>query len=155
MKYNFCKTGLLAVACAASIWSAPVASAADVVVSSTNMGTIEQFSPGSDVIVRSETATDPIRYSTSTRTTYVDEDGAPVAVERISRGTPVTVHTVREGDRVFADRVVVRRAPSVVTERRTTTTTTRPLTDDERDAAEERIEARKERLEDLEDELDD
>lgn len=153
MRRNLLKTGAALVACAMSVWT--IQARADVTVSSTShIGTIEEFAPGADFVVRTESSTDPVRYSVSGRTVYVDETGAPVAVQQISRGTPVTVHTVREGDRVIADRVIVRRAP-VTTEQRTTTTTTRKLTDDEQDALEERIEKKKERLEKLEDELED
>jgi hypothetical protein len=115
-----------------------------VVSTSTSAGTISEFSPDT-IIVRSETSPEPIRYSYSKTTTYVDETGAPVSRELVKSGLPVTVHYVKEGDRMIANRVVVRRTttavpvetgaviekrvvvpqpPAVIEEKKTTTTTT-------------------------------
>jgi hypothetical protein len=111
---------------AAATLSATVLASADEVTTTTeSAGTISEFSPDSFVI-RSETAPAPIRYSSTKTTTYVDDTGAPVAVDVIKSGVPVTVHYIHEGDRVIADRVIVHRhvtsaAPGVVEERRTTT----------------------------------
>ena len=71
----------------------------------------------------------PVTYSASKTTTYVDEAGAPVSVETVRSGVPVTVHYVKEGDRMIANRVIVHKkvtsvAPTAVEESRTTTTTT-------------------------------
>jgi hypothetical protein len=73
----------------------------------TGSGTITEYAPGSpNIILRSEGAA-PIRYSVSRTTTFVDESGAPIAVERIAPGVPVTVQYVQEGDQMVASRVVV------------------------------------------------
>ena len=110
------------------------------VVTSTSIGTVSEYSPDA-LVIRSETATAPVRYVLSRDVTYVDEAGAPVSMEVVRSGAPVTVHYVREGERSVVRRVVVRRvatAPTVVTqqpatvvvpaapiiEKRTTTTTT-------------------------------
>jgi len=93
-------------------------------------GTITEFSPDT-IIVRSESAPQPIRYSYSKTTTYVDETGAPVTLETVKSGLPVTVYYTRVGDQLVANRVVVRKttttttpaAPAVI-EKKTTTTTT-------------------------------
>jgi hypothetical protein len=69
------------------------------------------------LVIRSESSTTPIRYGYTKSTTYVDETGAPVSLEAVKSGLPVTVHYVREGDRMIANRVIVRR---------TTTTTAAP-----------------------------
>jgi hypothetical protein len=96
----------------------------------TSAGTISEFSPDT-IVVRSETATDPIRYSYTKSTTYVDETGAPVSRELIKSGLPVTVYYVKQGDRMIANKVVVRKkttttttSPGAIEEKRTTTTTT-------------------------------
>jgi hypothetical protein len=123
----------------------PLASAQTAVSTSTTTtaGTISEFSPTSNtIIVRSETSPEPISYSYSKSTTYVDETGAPVSMETVKSGLPVTVHYIKEGDRMIANRVIVRRsttttggaavvekqtttaAPAVIEERKTTTTTT-------------------------------
>jgi len=95
----------------------------------TTAGTISEFSPDT-IVVRSETAAEPIRYSYSKTTTYVDETGAPVSRELIKSGLPVTVYYVKQGDRMIANKVIVRKktttttSPAAVEEKRTTTTTT-------------------------------
>ena len=84
----------------------------------TTAGTISEFGPKT-IIIRSETSPDPIRYGYRKTTQYVDESGQVVAREMIKPGVPVTVHYVREGDRLVADRVIVGKTT-------TTTTTTEP-----------------------------
>ena len=93
----------------------------------TSVGTISQF--GSDALtIQTTTDPAPIRYSFSQSTSYVDETGVPVAREMIKAGVPVTVHYVREGDRMIASRVVVRKTATATTtgptviERNTTVT---------------------------------
>lgn len=93
----------------------------------TTAGTISEFGPET-IIVRSETSPEPVRYSYTKTTTYVDETGAPVSIETVKSGLPVTVHYVKVGDRMVASKVIVRKtavkpAP-VVEEKKTTTTTT-------------------------------
>jgi hypothetical protein len=90
----------------------------------TNLGTITEFSPET-LVIRSETAAEPIRYHYSKTTTYVDETGAPVSIETVKSGLPVTVHYIKEGDRMVASKVIVRKAaPAATVEKKTTTTTT-------------------------------
>lgn len=94
----------------------------------TSAGTISEFGPET-IVIRSETAPEPIRYSYTKSTTYVDETGAPVTIETVKSGLPVTVHYTQVGDRMVASRVIVRRAtvpvaPPVVEKKTTTTTTT-------------------------------
>jgi hypothetical protein len=94
--------------------------------STSSAGTISEFSPDT-IIIRSETSPDPVRYSYSKTTTYVDETGAPVSIETVKSGLPVTVYYVREGDRMVASKVIVRKVVThapVIEEKHTTTTTT-------------------------------
>jgi hypothetical protein len=102
----------------------------------TSMGTISEFSPDT-ITVRSTSVAEPIRYRYTKTTTYVDEAGAPVSVELVKSGLPVTVHYVREGDQLVASRVIVRKAvapaPSVIEKKTTTTTTTTDKDDDDED----------------------
>ena len=93
-------------------------------------GTISEFSPET-IVIRSETSPEPLRYSYSKSTTYVDETGAPVTMETVKSGLPVTVYYSKVGDRLVANRVVVRKttvvtpaAPAVIEKKTTTTTTT-------------------------------
>ncbi len=85
-------------------------------------GTISEVSPN-NIVVRSETSSSPMSYSYTKSTTYVDETGAPVTIETVKSGLPVTVYYTREGDRMVADKVVVRK---------TTTTTSNPVTEEKR-----------------------
>lgn len=93
----------------------------------TSAGVISEFGPET-IIIRSETSPEPIRYVYSKTTTYVDETGAPVSIETVKSGLPVTVYYVKDGDRMVASKVIVRKAvvKSVPTieEKKTTTTTT-------------------------------
>jgi len=93
----------------------------------TSAGVISEFGPGT-IIIRSETSPEPLRYIYSKTTTYTDETGAPVSIETVKSGLPVTVYYVKDGDRMVASKVIVRKAvvKSVPTieEKKTTTTTT-------------------------------
>jgi len=94
----------------------------------TSAGTISEFGPEA-IVVQSTTSPEPIRYSYSKTTTYVDETGAPVSIETVKSGLPVTVYYTRVGDRMIASKVIVRKvvvvpAAPVIEEKKTTTTTT-------------------------------
>ena len=94
----------------------------------TSSGTVSEFGP-ERIVIRSETAKSPLGYTFTKTTTYVDEDGAPVSVETVKSGLPVTVYYTRDGDRMIANKVVVRRMANrerngAVEERTTSTTTT-------------------------------
>ncbi len=86
-------------------------------VTTESVGTVSEASPDS-IVIQSETISTPTNYSYSKKTTYVDETGAPVSMETVKSGLPVTVYYTREGDRMVADKVMVRKT--------TTTTTDRP-----------------------------
>lgn len=94
-------------------------------------GTISEFGPDT-IVIRSETSSAPMHYSYTKSTTYVDDTGAPVSIETVKSGLPVTVYYTLEGDRMVANKVVVRK---------TTTTTT------EKPAIEERIETKTKTIE--------
>jgi hypothetical protein len=91
----------------------------------TTTGTIDEFG-GNRIVIHSETSEDPITYSFTKSTTYVDESGAPVSIETVRSGLPVTVHYAKEGDGLVARKVVVKKTktrPGGTTETKTTTTT--------------------------------
>jgi len=97
-------------------------------VTTESTGTISEMSPDT-IVVRSETNSTPTNYSYTKSTTYVDEMGAPVSVETVKSGQPVQVYYTREGDRMVADKVVVRKTTTTterpgIEEKRTRTTTT-------------------------------
>jgi hypothetical protein len=118
----------------------------------TSRGAFTEFVPGSEtLVVRTDANPAPVRYVVTKQTTFVDETGAPVAVNRIAPGSPLSVQYTTSGDRLVASRIVVQRAPAAainpgtVQRSTTTTTTTRPLTHDEKEAIEEHREHQKER----------
>ena len=166
---------LVAVGC---FWSSQAFAQTTTSVTTTN-GAFTEYVPGSEtMVVRSETGTtSPLRYSVTKQTTIVDEAGAPVAIDRISPGSQLSIQYTGSGDRLVASRVVVQRAatatnavtsvPAVTGQQtNTTTTTTRDLTHEEKHAlkeerehqkkaAKEEIERQKEALDKAKDKLDD
>lgn len=166
---------LLAVGC---FWSSQAFTQTTTTVTTTN-GAFTEYVPGSEtMVVRSETGpTSPLRYSVTKQTTIVDETGAPVAIDRISPGSQLSIQYTGSGDRLVASRVVVRRAAAATTavtsvpagtgqQTNTTTTTTRALTHEEKHAlkeerehqkkaAKEEIEHQKDALDKAKDKLDD
>ncbi|GEP43442.1 hypothetical protein [Brevifollis gellanilyticus] len=102
-------------------------------------GTVADF--GADrIVVRSQSSPQPLPYTYTKTTSYVDEAGAPIAVDTVRSGVPVTVYYVKGADgALIASKVVVRRAaaavavPPVVETQRTTTTTTVPVPRDKDD----------------------
>jgi hypothetical protein len=102
----------------------------DTVTTTESAGTISDVGPGT-IVVRSETSSSPTNYSSTKSTTYVDDTGAPVSVETVRSGQPVTVYYTRDGDRMVADKVVVRKTTTttevpapIIQEKRTRTSTT-------------------------------
>ena len=95
-------------------------------------GTISQFSPDT-IVVKTTSSADPVSYSYSKTTTYVDQNGNAVSMETVKSGLPVTVYYTQDGDRMIASKVVVQSvatpsdapsAPVIETKKTTTTTTT-------------------------------
>lgn len=77
-------------------------------------------------LIKSEASPDPVSYTYSKTTTYIDEDGKPVDVSVVKTGVPVTVYYTKVGDAMVVSRVVVRKvkqAPTQEIERKKTTTT--------------------------------
>jgi hypothetical protein len=93
----------------------------------TSVGTISEFSPQT-IVIKTETSPDPVSYSYSKTTTYVDETGAPVSMTTVKSGLPVTVYYTQDGDKMVASKVIVRKtvtaAPAAPVTEKTTTTTT-------------------------------
>ena len=99
-------------------------------VTTETAGTISEVRPDT-IVIRTETSSSPIKYSSTKTTTYVDETGAPVSIKTVKSGLPVTVYYTREGDRMIANKVVIRKTTTTTTtgsgpieEKQTTTTTT-------------------------------
>jgi hypothetical protein len=92
----------------------------------TSAGTISQFSPDA-LVVKTTTSADPVSYSYTKTTTYVDENGNPVSSETVKSGLPVTVYYDQDGTKMVATKVVVRKAvlsdPAAPVTKETTMTT--------------------------------
>jgi hypothetical protein len=78
-------------------------------------GTVSSFNPDA-IAIQSDAASAPTSYSFSKTTTYVDESGNPVSIDVVKSGVPVTVYYDREGDRMVATRVVVKKSTTTTTE---------------------------------------
>jgi hypothetical protein len=167
MKTKITKIGAALLAVGICVCSAEARAQTTATVTTTR-GAFTEFVPGSEtVVVRTEPDTTPLRYVVTKQTTVVDETGAPVAVQRITPGSPLAVEYTTSGDRLVASRIIVQHGPvapagGVVEERTTTTTTTAPLTHEEKEALEhqkhrtkEQIEKREKALEKAKDALDD
>jgi hypothetical protein len=155
MKINITKIGAALLAVGICIWSTEVRAQTTTTVTTTR-GAFTEYAPGSEtMVVRTETSSAPLRYVVTKQTTIVDESGAPVAIERISPGSPLSIQYSGTGDHLVASRIIVQRpatvtAPvttsSVATQQDTTTTTTRALTHDEKHALKEQREHPKREL---------
>lgn len=117
-------------------WSSVGFAQTSVTTTTTSDGTISEFSPDT-IVIRSESSPAPVRYTYSKTTTYVDETGAPVSMELVKSGLPVTVHYIKDGDRMMANRVIVHKRTTTTSgdaavERKTTTTTAAPAAIEEK-----------------------
>ncbi len=180
MKMNIKKIGAALLTVGICAWCAEARAQETTTTVTTTKGAFTEFVPGSEtVVVRTEANPAPLRYVVTKQTTIVDEAGAPVAVERISPGSPLSVQYTGTGDRLIASRIVVQRplatapvtttttAPvtttvPVATEQRSSTTTTRTRKEaleerreDRKERAEEQIEKQKDALEKAKDKLED
>jgi hypothetical protein len=96
----------------------------------TSGGTVTEFSPDT-IVLKSETSTSPVTYSYSKTTTVVDENGDPVDVSIVKSGVPVQVIYAKEGDRMIARKIIVKKhvaKPAGVIEKHESTTTTTETT---------------------------
>ncbi len=113
----------------------------------TTRGAFTKFVPASKtVVVRSETNPAPLRYTVTRQTTIVNQAGAPITLDQVPAGSPLSVEYTGTGDNLVASRIVVQRTPVMERHTTTTTTTTRTLTHEEKEALEEQREHRKERM---------
>jgi hypothetical protein len=71
-------------------------------------GTVSQVSPGR-IVIRTTQSPDPVTYTQTKTTTYVDEMGNPVAIETVRTGMPVKVFYDESGGEMKATRVVVQK----------------------------------------------
>jgi hypothetical protein len=88
-------------------------------------GVVDGLTSGA-LIVKSPSDPTPLSYTYSKTTTYVDEDGNPVAVETLKSGAPVTIYYSKSADGLVASKVVVKKhvdpatGATTIEEKRTT-----------------------------------
>ena len=170
MKTKITKIGAALLAVGICIWSTEGrAQTATTTTVTTTKGAFTEFVPDTKTVVVRTEASSPLRYVVTKQTTIVDESGAPVVMERISPGSPLSIEYTGTGENLVASRIVVQRQAAVnapvtttttippvttttapvttttapvATEQHTTTTTatTRTLTDDEKEALKEQKE---------------
>ncbi len=108
-------SAVIGLTAASAAWGQSTSTTTTATSTTTNAGVVSDFTPDA-IVVRSESVAEPVRYSFTEKTVYVDETGAPVSREMIRSGLPVTVHYVTQGDRMVADRVVVSKTTTTTTE---------------------------------------
>ena len=87
-------------------------------------GTISELSPSSSTIVlKSESAPQPMKYVYNERTVFEDPAGHMVKVESI-QNQPVTVFYEKQGEQMVVTKVVTQKSIPALVEKKTTTTTT-------------------------------
>jgi len=139
MKTNITGIGIASLALGICLWSTQAAAQQTTTTVTTSKGAFSEYVPSSEtMVVKTESGPAPLRYSVTKQTTVVDESGAPIAIDHISAGSPVSIQYTGTGDRLVASRIVVQRpATTAVTDQQTTTTTTRPVTRHEEHEAKE------------------
>ena len=90
----------------------------------TYSGTVSEVDRSSStIIVKSETATAPTKYTYTKETVFTDPQGHVVTYEAI-RNTPVTVYYTRDGDRMIVTKVVSTKPAGAAVETHHESTTT-------------------------------
>jgi len=87
-------------------------------------GTISEVKPDT-LIIRSESSPNPVVYTSTKKTSYVNEKGEPVSIETVKSGLPVTVYYTSNGNQMVADKVLVHQST-------TTTTSTKPMIEEKK-----------------------
>ena len=91
-------------------------------------GTFSEFTPKT-IVIKTTTTPDPMPYTYTETTTYVDENGNPIAIDTVKSGEPMTVYYTQDGDARVASKVVIQRSVTTdatgtkVEEKKTTVTT--------------------------------
>ena len=92
-------------------------------------GTISEVNPDT-LVIRSESSPNPVVYTYTKKTNYINERGEPVSMETVKSGLPVTVYYTRDGNQMIAEKVLVHETTTTRTEKpimeenKTSTTTT-------------------------------
>jgi hypothetical protein len=93
-------------------------------------GTISEVNPDT-LVIRSESSPNPVVYTYTKKTNYINERGEPVSLETVKSGLPVTVYYSTNGNQMTAEKVMVHESSTTTTakpmmeQKKTTTTTTK------------------------------
>ncbi|MGH8047195.1 MAG: hypothetical protein ACREKL_08110, partial [Chthoniobacterales bacterium] len=107
MKRNKLTLAFTALAAALAL-AIPAGAQTATVTTLNSAGTVTEYTPNA-ITIRASTEADPVAYTVSKTTTYVDDTGAPVSMEVVKSGAPVTVYYTKSDAGMIADRVVVSR----------------------------------------------
>ena len=80
--------------------------AAIVKTSTENVGTITEFTPGSEIVLSTGSG-EPIHYKFAKSVTYVNARGKEINAAKIKKDRKVRVHYVKEGNDMLVDKVTV------------------------------------------------
>jgi hypothetical protein len=97
------------------LFAQPQLSTVETIKTTETVGTLSELGPDT-IVVRTETNTTPMKYTSTKTTTYVDETGKPVAVETVKSGLPVTVYYTQDGNRLIANKVMIRKTTTTTTQ---------------------------------------
>jgi hypothetical protein len=92
-------------------------------------GTVSEINPDT-LVIRSESSPNPVVYTYTNKTNYINERGEAVSMETVKSGLPVTVYYTRNGNQMVADKVLVHQTTTttaekpMIEEKKVTTTTT-------------------------------
>ena len=70
-------------------------------------GTVNEFGQNK-MALKPSTSDDPVRYSYTKTTTYVDENGNTISRDVVTTGRPVTVYYTKDGDERIIHKIVVK-----------------------------------------------
>ncbi len=80
--------------------------AAAVKTTSENVGTITEFTPGSEIVLSTGSG-EPIHYKFAKSVTYVNARGKEINAAKIKKDRKVRVHYTKEGNDMLVDKVTV------------------------------------------------
>ncbi len=86
-------------------------------------GTISEVNPDT-LVIHSESSPNPVVYTYTNKTNYINEKGEPVSMETVRSGLPVTVYYTRNGNQMTAEKVLVHET--------TTTTSEKPMIEEKK-----------------------
>ena len=71
-----------------------------------NVGVISEFTPGSVIVIKSESG-EPVRYKLGNTVTYINGKGKEIKADRIRKDRKVRVHYVKNGNDMVVDKVTI------------------------------------------------